>query len=125
MAALDFLEDHRHFPARRILGFHELAPWCERAAGSQAREIWGLSADGHQLPVGSLGGELRERVQERDRVRVPRAGEERRGACLLHHVPRVHHRHAVARLRDHAEVVRDEETAIPLSCWISSRSARI
>ena len=53
--------------------------------------------------------EARDRLQEAQRVRVPRAGEELLGRAGLHEHPGVHHVHALAHAGDDAEIVRDQD----------------
>ena len=56
----------------------------------------------------------RHRPDEADRVRVRRAPHDVRDRAGLDDLPRVHHGHAVAHLRDDADVVRDQHHRRPL-----------
>ena len=51
------------------------------------------------------------RAQKAQRVRVPRLAEHRLDGAGLDHLAGVHHGDALAGLRDHGEVVRDEDDA--------------
>ncbi len=67
----------------------------------------------------------RHRTHQADRVGVLGVVEQRRHRPALDDAPGVHHRHVVGDLRHHAEVVGDEDHAVPASACSSRSRARI
>ena len=64
-------------------------------------------------PLGARRVETRDRLQEPPRVRMLRLREQHLARRLLEHAARVHDGDVVAHLRDHAEIVRDEDDRGP------------
>ena len=96
-----------HLAARAGLA-REVAARVEAAAGRRIGGIGRRARDGRRQRA--LAADLRERAQQPLRVRVLRHAEDgRRSGPLSTMRAGVHHRHAVAGLGDHAEVVRDQQ----------------
>ena len=78
----------------------------ESAADDGLSECWHLARNHAELPTPSA--RTRDCAEEPLRVRVTRIVEDRVATLLLHHFAGVHHRHAIAELRDHTKVVGDQ-----------------
>ena len=85
------------------------AAGMERAAGRQVDDRRGKPLDRTQ--VTHLGLHARHRLEESPGVRVLRAVEHLGGGPVLDRTPGVHHHHGLGRLRDHPEVVGDQDHA--------------
>ncbi len=80
--------------------------------GGSAERLGTLPGDrGERLPPAPV---RRDRREQRLRVRMPGALEDRHHVALLDRAPGVHDDDAVADLRDHAEIVRDEDDRGPV-----------
>jgi hypothetical protein len=75
------------------------------APGDGFGERWDLPRDDAQLSTTRPCA--RDRTEESLRVRVSWVVKDRVATLLLHHLAGIHHRHAIAELRDHAKVMRD------------------
>ena len=90
---------------------HHGAPWMEAAAGRKSRRVRNGPRDDPQ-PIDYLA-ELRQRRLQSCVVRMQRPPERRSHIGILDDLPSIHHGHAMRRLRDHAEIVGDENDGHP------------
>ena len=102
-----------HLEKRRVLLLTDLAhlgkaPGMERAAGRWVDRAGDVA--GQDDPLGAFGlAHPWNGRQERLSVRVQRVIEQVVGPTQFHDVPEVHHRHPVADVVDHTQIVRDEQ----------------
>src|SRR5690554_1278077 len=95
---------------RRLLGaLLELEGAAATEAASLRPRGWRRDPAGDHGELLLACAQARDRAQQALRVGVSRVGEDLLDRALLHDLPAVHHDHAVAHLRNDAEVVRDQE----------------
>ena len=101
--------------AQRKLAAHAIG-LCERAAGMEAAPRAAArrgraASPGIVESVSRTTSTSRHGAEQAERVGVVRLSEDRLDGPVLDDLARVHHRDVLARLRDHREVVRDEDDA--------------
>ena len=96
-------------PLRPAAIVHERAAVGEDAPGDRCPELWEESRDGVQPPGVLADAATRDAAQQADGVRMARVLEDGLDGPFLDEAPPVQHADPVAHLRDHAEVVADEE----------------
>ena len=98
---------------RRALGAAHVArivaARLEHAAGRQAVGRGHAATDGVEQAAGLVGTEARHAAHQALRVRVARVGENFLRAGQLNQLAGIHHAHAVAHPRDHAQVMANKE----------------
>ena len=103
----------RDFVERRMLGAlgdAERAARLEPASGGSVQRIGRQALDGGKLLAGAgIMVDARDRVDQRPGVGMPRIGQHLRRRPFLDDLARIHHQHALAHTRDHAERVADQD----------------
>src|SRR5260370_22976025 len=92
----------------RTLGYAESAARLESAARRHGMQGWDGACDRPQQTP-ALGLQVRHGVQESAGVRVRRSEKYLAPLPEFHKTSGIHHRHAVGNLRDHGEIMRDEQ----------------
>ncbi len=98
-------EERRPLRAAARIGVR--AARVKRTAGGRRERVGHFARHRRSRLAGHL--EVRDRVHQHARVGMPRGGEQALRLGQLDHAPEVHHADAIGDMRDHREVVRDEE----------------